>query len=123
MKLRKARRAVSTRLDPEGDRIMEVYFENLTAENASLNQLAEDVSVLLQDAETLVQASGGNLSPASKAELASALARMKAHGERIKQQALRGARATDRVIRQYPYQSMGVALGLGVLLGVILRRK
>lgn len=102
---------------------MEVYFENLTGENASLDQLAEDVSVLLQDAETLVQASGGKLSQASKAELESALARMKARGGRIKQQALSGARATDRVIRKYPYQSLGVMFGLGIVVGMLLKRK
>ena len=102
---------------------MEVYFENLTGENASLNQLVEDVSVLLQEAETLVQTSGANLSKESKAELEGVLARMKARGGRLKQQALSGARATDRVIRQYPYQSLGLVFGLGILLGVILRRK
>jgi ElaB/YqjD/DUF883 family membrane-anchored ribosome-binding protein len=123
MKLRKAHRPVSAQLDPEEDRIMEVYFENLTDENASLNQLAEDVSVLLQEAETLIQASSANLSKESKAQLESALARMKAQGERIKQQALSGARATDRVIRKYPYQSMGVVFGLGLVLGVLLRRR
>ena len=52
-----------------------------------------------------------------------ALARMKARGERIKHQALSGARATDRVIRKYPYQSLGVVFGLGLVLGVLLRRK
>ena len=114
---------VSARLDLEEDRIMEVYFENLTDENASLNQLAEDVSVLLQEAETLIQASSANLSKESKAQLESALARMKAQGERIKQQALSGARATDRVIRKYPYQSIGVVFGLGLVLGVLLRRR
>lgn len=102
---------------------MEVYFKNLTAENASLAKLAEDVSLLMQDAEALVQASGANLSQESKAELESALAQVKTRGERIKQQALAGARATDRVIRQYPYQSLAVVFGLGVLLGALLKRK
>lgn len=102
---------------------MEVYFENLTDENASLNQLAEDVSGLLRDAETLVQTSGVNLPHESKAQLENALAQMKARGERIKQHALCGARATDRVIRKYPYQSLGVVFGLGIVVGFLLRRK
>jgi len=102
---------------------MEVYFDNLTAEDASLEKLAEDVSALVQDAEALVQASGGKLSHESKAELEYALERVKTRGERIKQQALAGARATDRVIRRYPYQSLGVVFGLGLLLGALLKRR
>ena len=102
---------------------MEVYFDNLTAEDASLDKLAEDVTLLLQDAEALVQASGGKLSAASKAELESALERVKTRGQRIKQQALAGVRATDRVIRRYPYQSLGVVFGLGILVGVLLKRR
>jgi ElaB/YqjD/DUF883 family membrane-anchored ribosome-binding protein len=102
---------------------MEVYFDNLTDENASLDKLAEDVTLLVQDAEALVQASGGKLSETSKAELHSALERVKTRGQRIKQQALAGARATDRVIRQYPYHSLGVVFGLGFLLGALLKRR
>lgn len=32
------------------------------------------------------------------------------------------AQATDRVIREKPYQSIGIALGLGVLIGMLLNR-
>ena len=102
---------------------MEVFFKNLTAENASLDQLAEDVSLLVQEAEALVQASGTNLSAASKAELVNALERVKTRSERIKQQALAGVRATDRIIRQYPYQSLGIVFGLGIIVGALLKRK
>ena len=102
---------------------MEVYFDNLTAKNASLDKLAEEVELLVQDAEELVHASGAQLSAKSKTELEKTLERLKTRGERIKQQALAGARATDRVIRQYPYQSLGVVFALGVLLGCLLKRK
>lgn len=33
-----------------------------------------------------------------------------------------GARATDEVIRDHPYESLAIALGVGVLLGALLRR-
>ena len=102
---------------------MEVYFENLTAEDASLEKLAEDVSLLMQNAERLVQASGDNLSKASKAELENGLARMKIRAERIKHGALAGARATDRIIRQYPYPSLGMVFALGFLLAVLLIKR
>jgi ElaB/YqjD/DUF883 family membrane-anchored ribosome-binding protein len=34
-----------------------------------------------------------------------------------------GARATDRVIRDHPYESIGIAFGVGVLIGVLINRK
>jgi ElaB/YqjD/DUF883 family membrane-anchored ribosome-binding protein len=102
---------------------MEVYFGNLTAKNAPLDQLAQDVSLLVQDAEDLVQASGAKLSAKSKAELEHALERVKTRGERVKQQALAGARATDRIIRRYPYHSLAVVFSLGFILGALFKGK
>jgi ElaB/YqjD/DUF883 family membrane-anchored ribosome-binding protein len=102
---------------------MEVFFKNLTAENASLDQLAEDACLLVQEAEALVQATGANLSDSAQAEVASVLERVKTRSGRIKQQALAGVRVTDRIIRQYPYQSLGIVFGLGIIVGALLKRK
>ena len=33
------------------------------------------------------------------------------------------ARATDRAIREHPYESIGIAFGVGVLIGVLINRK
>ena len=33
-----------------------------------------------------------------------------------------GARATDETIRSHPYESLAIALGIGVLLGALIRR-
>jgi len=33
------------------------------------------------------------------------------------------AKAADRVIRDHPYQTIGIAFGLGLLIGVLARRK
>ena len=33
-----------------------------------------------------------------------------------------GARATDETIRSHPYESLAIALGVGVLIGVLIRR-
>lgn len=33
-----------------------------------------------------------------------------------------GARATDDTIRSHPYESLAIALGVGVLLGALIRR-
>jgi ElaB/YqjD/DUF883 family membrane-anchored ribosome-binding protein len=42
---------------------------------------------------------------------------------RVQESTVAGAKATDRAIREYPYQSLGVAFGVGVLLGVLLARR
>ncbi len=40
-----------------------------------------------------------------------------------REQVERAARQTDRAIRSHPYEALGVALGLGVLCGVLFRRR
>jgi ElaB/YqjD/DUF883 family membrane-anchored ribosome-binding protein len=34
-----------------------------------------------------------------------------------------GAKAADQIIRKHPYESIGIALGVGLLIGVLVRRK
>lgn len=42
---------------------------------------------------------------------------------RIQESTSAGARATDQVIRDHPYESIGIAFGVGVLIGVLINRK
>lgn len=39
-----------------------------------------------------------------------------------RQKVIAGAKATDDTIRAHPYESLAVALGIGVLLGALIRR-
>jgi ElaB/YqjD/DUF883 family membrane-anchored ribosome-binding protein len=43
--------------------------------------------------------------------------------DRTKKKVVAGAKYTDTTIRENPYQSIAVALGVGVLLGVLLGRR
>jgi len=43
--------------------------------------------------------------------------------ERAVESVKEGARNTDRVIREHPYESIGVAFGVGLLVGVLVTRK
>jgi len=43
--------------------------------------------------------------------------------ERSRQYAIDQAKAADRTIRQYPYQAIGIAFGVGVLIGVLAVRR
>ena len=41
----------------------------------------------------------------------------------LQEKSAASARATDRTIRQHPYESLGVAFGLGLLIGVLINRR
>lgn len=42
---------------------------------------------------------------------------------RVQEGTVASAKATDRVIREHPYESLGIAFGLGVLIGVLIARR
>jgi ElaB/YqjD/DUF883 family membrane-anchored ribosome-binding protein len=48
---------------------------------------------------------------------------LKAMIQRAEQTAVDRAKAADRLVRDHPYQTIGVAFGLGLLLGILARRK
>ncbi|HWN95783.1 MAG TPA: DUF883 family protein [Methylomirabilota bacterium] len=78
-----------------------------------------------EDAEHFVRETGAGLSEKARearARLAASLASARAGLSRLNEKAVEGAKATDRVIRANPYQSIGVAFGVGVLLGVLVTR-
>src|SRR4030095_6285279 len=100
---------------------MEVFFKNLTGEEVSIEKLVEDLTVLAQDVEELVKVSAANLGEESKEQLVSAAQRIKARCERLKTQAVAGAKATDRAIRLHPYASLGIAVGVGLALGALAK--
>lgn len=48
---------------------------------------------------------------------------LKAMIHRAEEKAREGAKAADKVVRDHPYQAVGIAFGLGLLIGVLARRK
>ena len=55
--------------------------------------------------------------------LATALDRGKATWVRVQDRAVEGAKVTDHAIRTHPYQALGVAFGVGAVLGLLLSRR
>lgn len=90
------------------------------------DKLVHDLKAISRDAEDMLQATAGELSDKARdarARLTSALESAKATCGRLQDQAVAGARATDRVIREHPYQTVGVAFGVGLLVGVLALRR
>ena len=54
------------------------------------------------------------------AKLESVIEKAKEVCERLQNQTTAAAKATDKAIREHPYQAVGIAFGVGVLLGVLV---
>jgi ElaB/YqjD/DUF883 family membrane-anchored ribosome-binding protein len=102
---------------------MEVYYRDLISEDASLEKLVDDLTMVVQGADELAEAAVANLQGKSREDIASRLARLKENCLRVKDQAVAGAVAADKVLRRYPYSSIGFAFGVGLLLGMLFCRK
>jgi ElaB/YqjD/DUF883 family membrane-anchored ribosome-binding protein len=92
----------------------------------STEKLLQDLRAVVRDGEELLKAGARDLSErgvAARERLAAALEVAKETRRKLQEQAVNGARATDRVIREYPYQSIGPAFGAGLLIGILVNRK
>jgi ElaB/YqjD/DUF883 family membrane-anchored ribosome-binding protein len=106
---------------------METAFPQMTdTPEVSREKLAQDLRVLIHDAEELLKAgtteAGGKVEEL-KARLQASVGRMKEHYQHAQEKVVAGAKATDKVIREHPYESLGVAFGVGLLIGVLVTRK
>jgi ElaB/YqjD/DUF883 family membrane-anchored ribosome-binding protein len=111
---------------------METHFANLEQDHSRLarERVLGDLKTLARDAQDLLKATAGDMSEkakAARARIVSALERANATCTDLQQQtfeaAKAGAKRADTVIRAHPYEAVGVAFGLGVLVGVLMRRK
>jgi ElaB/YqjD/DUF883 family membrane-anchored ribosome-binding protein len=57
-----------------------------------------------------------------RARLEAAVDKAKAACERLEEKTVAAAKATDKVVREHPYQALGIAFGVGVLVGVLAAR-
>ncbi len=92
----------------------------------SIDKLLKDLKVVVHDGEELLKAGAQDLSErgmAARERLAAALEVAKDTRRKLEEQARAGAKAADRMIRDYPYQSVGVAFGIGMLFGVLVNRR
>ena len=89
-------------------------------------KLVSDLKSVSADAEELLNATAGHAGDKiteARKRLSAALEAAKATCQRLEEKTIAAAKATDRCIREHPYESIGVAFGLGVLIGVLLRRR
>ena len=66
--------------------------------SVDLETFLEDIKTVVRDGQELLKTGAGE----------------------VKQKAIYGAQTTDRAIRKSPYQTIGIALGVGLVVGLLV---
>jgi len=111
---------------------METNFETIEKSHGAIarERVRADLETLTRDAEDLLKATAGDVSEKVKearTRVAAAIERAKTTCTQWQEQTVATAKAAakkaDTVVRDHPYESIGVAFGVGLLIGVLVTRK
>src|SRR5690349_25160544 len=85
-----------------------------------------DMGTLAEDAQALMSATAdvaGKKVEEARERLAAALENGKKLYSRVEAKAVDCAKAADETLQEHPYQAMGIALGVGALIGYLVSRR
>jgi ElaB/YqjD/DUF883 family membrane-anchored ribosome-binding protein len=94
--------------------------------NKQTQAISNDVSQLAEDARALMVATAdvaGEKVGEARKRLAAALESGKELYGRVREKTVEKAKAVDETIHEHPYQAMGIALGVGAVIGYLLARR
>ena len=94
--------------------------------NKHTQEEPNDLGTLAEDARALMSATAdvaGEKVGEARKRLAAALEKGKEIYGRVKDKAVEGAKATDKAVHEHPYQAIGIALGVGALVGYLIARR
>ena len=90
------------------------------------NAVAHEFQNLKEDAQALLAATAdvaGERVAEARHRVTTALAKGRETWHHLQENAIEHAKATDECIREHPYQTIGIAFGLGTLVGFLLSRR
>jgi ElaB/YqjD/DUF883 family membrane-anchored ribosome-binding protein len=100
------------------------------AEPISASQLIDDLTAVVRDAESLLRATAaqtGDKVEEIRARAQESVRHAKARLATVEDQALEQARAlagdADEYVRGNPWQAVGIAAGVGLVLGLLMSRR
>ena len=101
-----------------------------SAVDASKDQLVRDFKILVADAESLLKATAGHSGEAvaaMRAKVGESLAVAKVKLTEAEQLALEKAKAaaaaTDEYVHEHPWHAVGIAAGVGLVIGLLIGRR
>ncbi|HZP94193.1 MAG TPA: DUF883 family protein [Burkholderiales bacterium] len=99
-------------------------------DRVSTDKLMQDLQAVVEDAEDLLKATAnqaGEKITAARARaeesVRAAKARMAAAGHEVAERSRAAAHATDHYVHENPWTSIGVAAGVGFLIGLLIGRR
>lgn len=97
--------------------------------DVSKEKLMQDLRVVVADAEELLRATAGQAGDKAVAareriqeSLAHAKERMVAAEEAVVEKTKQAAKATDEYVHENPWKSVGIAAGVGLVIGMLISR-
>ena len=99
-------------------------------EQVTTDKLLQDLRVVVTDAEELLRATAGQTGERvekirAKAEesLRVARDRMQSAGKAVRQSAMDAADTVDEQVHKNPWAAVGIAAGIGLVVGILLARR
>ena len=87
---------------------------------------SDDMGTLAEDARALLAATAdvaGEKVGEARKRLAAALDSAKEIAGHVREKAVEGVKAADETVREHPYQAIGIAVGVGALIGYLAARR
>jgi ElaB/YqjD/DUF883 family membrane-anchored ribosome-binding protein len=94
--------------------------------NKQTQATSNDMGTLADDARALMAATAdvaGEKVGEARKRLAAALESAKEIAGNVRDKAVAGAKIADQTVRENPYQAVGIALGIGAILGYLVSRR
>jgi len=98
--------------------------------DVTTEQLVDDLKVVMRDAEALIKATStqtGDKIQEVRARAEESLRQAKGRLVEVQEEALRRTRevadAAEEYVRDNPWQSLGIAAGVGLVLGILIARR
>ena len=94
--------------------------------NETEGKALTDLKHVVQDSEELQVDSAGAIGEKAhelRERLARTLELARSTCRRFEEKTREGARATDKLVREHPYPTIGIAFGVGIVIGLLLKRK
>lgn len=89
----------------------------------SLKQMVDEAEQWLKSAQRTGNEQFDLARDKFESQLRHAKAELRHLEDTVTQQARRAARATDHAVHEHPYAAMGMAAGVGLLLGMLITRR